>query len=123
MKLIEAITRIDKLKHNPYSREEKLQWLSTLDTMVKTQLMDTHQGCEAAHFCGYSESTPADTVLLVPAPYDELYLWWLAARIDYHNGELIHYNNSIALFNNGYRAYADHYIRNHTPLTCQKGFG
>lgn len=116
MKLIEAIARIDKLKHNTYSREEKLRWLSTLDGLVKALILDTHAGTKATVFRPYNAATPDDTVLLVPAPYDELYLWWLAAQIDYYNGELAAYNNSIALFNTGYSVFADAYTRQNPPL-------
>ena len=44
MKIIEAITRIDSLKHNTYSRDDKIAWLSELDEKVKTEIIDTHYG-------------------------------------------------------------------------------
>ena len=44
MKIIEAINRIDSLKHNTYSNNEKLAWLSRLDSMVKRLIIDTHEG-------------------------------------------------------------------------------
>lgn len=122
MKLIEAISRIDKLKHNPYSKEEKLRWLSTLDGLVKTLILDTHAGNKATPFHPYNTATPDDTLLLVPEPYDELYLWWLAAQIDYHNGEMTAYNNSIALFNTGYSVFAEAYTRKYSPLTARGAF-
>jgi hypothetical protein len=122
MKLMEAIARIDELKHNTYTREDKLRWLSNLDGMVKHQVLDTHAGGEGVSFTGYNENTPSDTVLLVPAPYDELYLWWLSAQIDFYNGEFARYNNSIALFNTGYSVYKELYHRNNTPLGSGTGF-
>ena len=115
MKLIEAIARIDELKRNTYSREDKIRWLSDLDGMVKHQVIDTHAGAEAVSFTGYNENTPADTVLLVPAPYDELYLWWLSAQIDFYNGEFARYNNAITLFNTGFSTYKDLYHRRTAP--------
>lgn len=122
MKLFEAIARIDKLKHNNYSKEEKLRWLSTLDGLVKALILDTHAGCKATPFLPYNTATPDDTLLLVPAPYDELYLWWLAAQIDYYNGEMTAYNNSIALFNTGYSVFADAYHRQNPPLPANGAF-
>ena len=123
MKLIEAITKIDHLKHNTFGKEEKIAWLSTLDGMVKRQIIDTHEGADAQpFFTGYDADTPGDTELLVPAPYDELYLWWLSAQIDYHNAELAKYNNSIALFNTGYSVYAELYNREHMPLGAKSSF-
>ena len=130
MKLMEAIARIDELKHNTYTRElipfaenmPKAAVKATLDGMVKHQVLDTHAGGEGVSFTGYNENTPSDTVLLVPAPYDELYLWWLSAQIDFYNGEFARYNNSIALFNTGYSVYKELYHRNNTPLGSGTGF-
>lgn len=121
MTLIEAITRIDSLKHNTYDKATKIRWLSTLDGLVKQQIFDTHAG-ESTEFSGYGVDTPPDTVLLVPAPYDELYLWWLAAQMDYHNGEFTRYNNSIQLFNTGYSVFAEVFTREHKPLSVRPGF-
>ena len=116
MKLIEAITKIDKLKHNTYDKEEKLAWLSELDGIVKQKIIDTHEGGSQMIFTGYDIDTPDDTQLLVPAPYDGLYLHWLESKIDYYNGEYSRYNNAMMLFNTGYGSYAEDYHRTHKPL-------
>ena len=117
MTIIEVINQIDALKPNTYSQEDKIKWLSTLDGIVKREIIDTHEGAEAVTFEGYNEETPHDTVLLVPAPYDEMYLRWLEAMIDYHNSEDSRYNNAIVLFNNAYEDYKSYYTRNHMPIS------
>lgn len=111
MKLNEAIARIDKLKSNPYDRSEKCRWLSCLDGLVWQQTRVIHRQAAGEDFKPYTEESADDTLLLVPAPYDEIYLWWLAAQIDYHNGEFTRYNNAIALFNTGFSTYVDLYHR------------
>lgn len=116
MTLIEAINRIDTVKPNTYSLDEKVRWLSTLDSMVKTEIIDTHEDGESVSFCGYGKETPHTTVLLVPAPFDEMYLFWLESKIDYWNGEHDKYNSSITMFNNMYGEYATYYNKNHMPL-------
>lgn len=121
MKITEAIARIDKIKTNPYERSEKLFWLSELDSMVKEQILDTHAGSPAVAL-PYTDDTPADQALLIPAPYDQAYLWWLGAQMDYHNGEFTRYNNAIALFQNAYQAFADSYHRRHRPVTAAPDF-
>ena len=110
-----AITEIDALKTNTYSREDKIQWLSRLDSMVKVEIIDTHESDVPVEFEGYTAATPHNTVLLVPAPHDEVYLRWLEAQIDYANGEYGKYNNSITMFNTVYSAYANYYNRTHMP--------
>lgn len=114
MKIIEAINAIDALKHNTYTQHEKLQWLSRLDWMVKREIVDVHEG-EEVTFEAYDDQTDPETELLVPAPYDEVYMRWMEAQIDYHNGEYGKYNNSITMFNEAYKAFSNYYTRTHMP--------
>lgn len=114
MKIIEAINRIDSLKHNTYTESDKLAWLSRLDAMVKKHIIDTHEGDEVT-FTGYDDMTDLQTELLIPAPYDEVYLRWMEAQIDYHNGEYEKYNNAMDMFNTAYEGYQNYYNRTHMP--------
>ena len=113
MKIIEAINQIDSLKHNTFSQDNKVTWLSRLDSMVKTHIIDTHEG--EVTFTGYDSLTDLQTELLVPAPYDEVYLRWMEAQIDYHNGEYEKYNNAIEMFNTAFDGYKNYYNRTHKP--------
>lgn len=115
MTIIEAISRIDVLKPNSYPQSEKIKWLSTLDGIIKNELIDTHEGGDTISFTGYNDNTLLTTELLVPAPYDEVYLYWLESKIDYYNGEMIKYNNSITMFNTAYSNYEKIYNRDHMP--------
>lgn len=113
MKIIDAINRIDSLKHNTYSQSDKVAWLSRLDSMVKKHIIDTHEG--ETDFVGYDDGTDLQTELLVPAPYDEVYLQWMVAQIDYYNGEYDRYNNAIEMFHTAYDSYKNYYNRTHMP--------
>ena len=115
MKIIEAINRIDSLKHNTYSNNEKLAWLSRLDSMVKRLIIDTHEDGEDITFTGYDDRTDMETEMLVQAPFDEVYLKWLEAQIDYTNGEYGKYNNAIVMFNTSWKEYQNYYNRTHMP--------
>ena len=115
MKIIEAINRIDSLKHNTYTQNEKVAWLSRLDSMVKRLIIDTHEDGDDITFTGYDDTTDPETELLVPAPFDEMYLRWLEAQIDYTNGEYDKYNNSVLMYQAAYDGYANYYNRNHMP--------
>lgn len=116
MTIIEAISRVDALKRNTYTQTDKVQWLSRVDWMVKKHIIDTHEGADDVTFTGYNDSTDINTELLVPAPYDEMYLRWMEAQIDYHNGEYGKYNNSIDMFNTAYEGYQNYYNRTHMPI-------
>lgn len=114
MKIIEAINRIDSLKHNTYSQLDKVGWLSEVDMDVKRNIIDTHEG-GSAEFAGYGEDTDLKTELLIPAPYDKAYLLWLEAWIDYYNGEYDKYNNAMNMFVEAYNSFNDYYNRTHMP--------
>jgi hypothetical protein len=121
MTIMDAIYRIDELKPNSYSQPEKIKWLSSLDGIIKKEIKDTHEKCTDETCCkdiefeGYGEYQDLSTPLLVLAPYDDIYLRWLEAQIDYANGEYGKYNNSIAMYNAAYSAYANYYNRTHMP--------
>ena len=114
MKIIEAINRIDALKQNTYSQEDKVKWLSTLDSLVKA-VIDAHEGGEDVTFTGYDDSTDLQTELLAPAPHDEMYLLWIGAQIDYNNREYGAYNNSVERFNTSWTAFKNYYTRTLMP--------
>ena len=115
MTILEAINRVDSTKPNSYTQIEKVDWLSTLDGIIKGEIIDTHEGGEAIVFDGYDANTSLETPLLVPAPYDDIYIRWLEARIDYANGEINKYNNSLTAYNDAYDLYANYYNRKHMP--------
>ena len=123
MKIIEVINRIDTIKPNTYTEREKIYWLSVLDGHIKNDIIDTHEGGENISFEGYNENTDVYTTeLLAPAPYDEMYLYWLECKIDYYNGEMVRYNNSITMFNTIYEGFAQFYNREHKPSGGKRRF-
>lgn len=116
MTIIEAINQTDVLKPNNYSQEDKIRWLSTLDGVIKKNIIDTHEGADAITFNGYDENTELDTVLLIPAPYDDIYIRWLETQIDYANADYGKYSNSMTMYNSAYEEFVRYYNRNHMPL-------
>lgn len=115
MTIAEAISHIDSLKPNNYSPEDKIAWLSTLDGVIKNEIIDTHEGSDNVDFKGYNTETSLDTVLIVPAPYDEIYVKWLEAQIDYNNGETSKYVNSMTMYNSAYSTFERFYNRTNMP--------
>lgn len=116
MTIMEAIYRADAQKPNVYSQEEKIRWLSALDGTVKTEIIDTHEGGEDIVFNGYDAMTDLNTELLIPAPYDEVYIHWIEMHIDYANAEFAKYNNSMAMYNSVFSNFEKYYNRTHMPL-------
>ena len=122
MTIIGAITRVDTVKPNTYSQIDKVKWLSELDGIIKAEIIDTHEGGEDVAFSGYTEYTDLNTKLLVPAPYDEVYIRYLEMQIDYANNEYGKYNNSMMMYNSAFAAFEKHYNRDHMPISRGRRF-
>ena len=114
--ILEAIGRVNKSKPNTYLQLDKILWLSTAEWNVKRDIIDTHEGANLVNFNGFNEETPTNTELIAPAPYDELYIRFLEAQIDYSNGEIGKYNNSMAMYNEAMQSFRNYYNRLHMPL-------
>ena len=115
MKVIAAINHIDAVKPNAYGQEVKIRWLSQLDGIIKKEIIDTHEGGDEINFSEYSSESLMKE-MLVPSPYDDIYIKCLEAQIDYANGEYGRYNNSITMYNTAYLAFAKAYNREHKSV-------
>ena len=115
MTIMEAINRIDVVKPNSFKQTEKIRWLQTLDGIIKAEIIDTHEGGENITLGEYSENTLLQD-LLVPAPYDDIYIKWLEAQIDYGMGEYNKYNNTITVYNKALADFERYYNRTHMPI-------
>ena len=119
MRVGECIAMVDALKPNKFSMADKLRWLSDIDGTIVRELIDTHENSPiSGAFEPYKEGDD-DRVLLVTAPFDVLYRWYLESQIDLGNMEIGKYNNSRNMFNQAYQTYTDHYNRTH--LAKQRG--
>lgn len=122
MTILQAINEVDNLKPNAFGIKDKIKWLSRLDARVYEEILCTHdlnEGETAVTFSGY-EPGDEDTVLLAGEPYDEMYVRWLEAQIDYNNMELEAFNNSNAVFESVYSSFRNAYNRSHMPKGCRK---
>lgn len=116
MTILEAIRRVDALQHNTFSQEEKVEWLAQVDALISEELIRTHEDPEGKTFRVYDEQTPLDQQLLVPPPFEELYLHYIQAMMDYHNAEYDRYNRSMGMYQATLSAFTNFYNRTHRPL-------
>ena len=116
MTIREAIDKLDSLVINTYTQADKIEWLSRLETEIKQEIIDTHESSKRFVFSGYDEDTSEDTELIVPAPYDDVYLKWMEAQIHYYNGENNKFNSAMMMYRAALDAFASYYHRYHMPL-------
>ncbi len=115
MRLNEAIERFDLLYPNAMPHAAKLKLLSDLDGRLYTEVLSRYEGAPGA-FEGYTPETPAETPLLIPFPFDDIYLKALCAENDAVNGDVARYNNAALLLNAAWEQYVNYVNRTRRRL-------
>lgn len=111
MKLTDAISQAVLLTGAAVDQSVMCRWLSELDgqlslTLYKTDSIINYQ------MPGENEESP---VLLVPYPWDGMYIHYLEAMCYYTTGDFGRYQNSMAMFNLGEKRFREWCIRMHYP--------
>lgn len=114
MTIEEAIRQVDTLTVNQIGREEKIRWLSDLDSTIYIDIYNTHEELNKVPEPGIAGE---DSVLLVKAPHDVLYRWYLEMHIHDANGEMARYNNAAEKFNAALVNYMDYVNRTYLPVS------
>jgi hypothetical protein len=114
MKFSEAIGTVNRRKHNTVDDEDKFDWLNSLEGIIYENIFSRAEDTTFAYI-SRSYEIDQEKELSIPEPYTELYIHYLAARIDEDNGEFNSYNNNMVLYNNLYEEFAKYYRRNHMP--------
>ena len=120
MTIAQVIDHVDRLKPNPFSTSQKIEWISQLDRTVWEEVIKTHDRPPAfasvETFDGYSEED-LDEEPLIGQPYgDDCYYYWLQAMIDKTNGEIERYNQNITMFGTVYNQFTGMYNKRYMPL-------
>lgn len=116
MTVQQAIERANEMRcGNSASDEMKIRWLSELDGMIYNDVIKRHKGNESRTMPEYtSDNTNAE--LIVEAPYDMLYVYYLMMQIDLAASEINKYNASAQLYNSALVNYKNYYRRNHLTV-------
>ena len=115
--LQQALTRIDAICPNAWDETAKLLWLNECESMIQTRILGT-----APEQCiTYDADTDRSTKLLVPAPFDRLYVYYVIAMCDYAAHETAHYADSMMLFNAALDEYAKWYQRTNGATASTPG--
>lgn len=106
MTVTDTISQADELRLNTISDEQKAAWVMGLDQQIGERIdMDS-----------YVHSWPAgDVELLLPAPYDRVYVLYLCSQIDYYNNETALYGNDKAVYDEAMSEAMAWWRRQHCP--------
>ena len=124
MTIAEIIDMVDDLKPNKFTDEQKISWLSDCDSVIFKDVISTHerQDGDPETFSGYAADVDVSTKLLVDAPHDQLYRYYLEMQIDLYNKEISNYNNTANIYNRAYADFASWYNREHMPRAVATHF-
>lgn len=107
MTVYEAIAKVKDRKPNAYSDESLNDFLNDCEAMVQRELMLTVPN----EIIQYNWAEDRDKELILPRPYDELYVTYIIMMIQYNQEEWTAYNNSQAMFTSQYQGAQGYYNR------------
>jgi len=124
---------------NSIDDELKVGWLRKVEQMIISEVITQHEHDlndtskmsmsvsgstlfiqNAGDLTEHIASFGMDTELLVPEPYDDLYLYYLDQRIAYNNNDTRRYNAAATQYNNALLTYQQYFNRSYTAITAKK---
>jgi hypothetical protein len=117
MTVKQVLDTIKELKPNQFTDTVLVGWLSDLDKQIWTEIVSGRDIDGVTEPEAYDPVDDLQTELLVPSPYSDVYVKYLALQIDYWMGEGDRYNNSMVLYNLAYTNMASYYSRTYRSKT------
>ena len=111
MTVSEAIAAVDAVKPNAFTNADKTRWVNEAEGKVALEVLLT----PLDEVPVYAWPDDADGELLAPAPFDKLYPAYLAAMIDFANGEYDRYQATAGMFNSHFADFMRWYALNVRP--------
>lgn len=108
----QIISMVDEIRPNAFSSAVKVAWLNEVEGRIQSEVL--LMGPEEVKT--YVWETDQNTQVLVHPPYDNLYGLYLAAMIDFGNGEYNKYQNDMAMFNEALGGYIRWFAANYEPV-------
>jgi hypothetical protein len=105
------------------SRKLKIKYLTEIEGLIWSEIVMKHEyDLNAIQRPQYTEDADPGTVLIVPEPYQMVYVYWLMSKIDMQNQEDDRYNVDRAHFENAYNTMSDWWTREHMPVQRHREF-
>lgn len=112
MTIDDCIAEVDRIHPNDVPLDIKIRWLSSIDQYVLEEIIRGREGSEGKKFKPYTMDD-GEKELLVPPPYDELYVHRLDGNISFEEREDERQANAMAIYNQTMQDFAKKYVREH----------
>lgn len=115
MTIQQALDRKSIIDKDSFPPELKITWLSELDAQLFIEVIQTHENPDKVTFKPYTPDDAGKT-LLVPFPYDKLYIPYLMARAAEAYGEIDDFNNHNAVYEKFLREFKGYWNKKYRPI-------
>lgn len=115
MTIQQVLDRKSIIDKDTFPDELKIAWLSELDAQLFIEVIQTHENPENIKFTPYT-ADDFGKQLLVPFPYDKLYIPYLFAKVAEAYGETEDYNNHLASYEKYLREFRGYWNKKYMPL-------
>ena len=102
----EAIARAKETRQGAIDYSQYLKWINVIEGRIQVEVM----GKGKDDLISYTEGTD-NRELLIPHPYDEVYIYYLCAMTDFYNEELETYAIDAAVFEQKFDEFKRFYIK------------
>ena len=121
MTMSEALREADRLKPNSFPAEQKRRWLERLELRCRGEIL-RHYGAPLPQWEPFGAGE-MDRTLLASDPYDEMYVHWLCAQMDFFEREYESFNASNAMFEAVWRRWRNAVNQTEKARTARKSYG
>ena len=121
MTIRQAIDQLQATKPCGYDEAFMVRWLSRCEALLDQQVLKRYDKASTG-FIEFDENTDMDTELIAQEPHDALYLYFLEAQVNYADGDIAQYNNSMTMFNSELELFRREIQRRYRPLRKKRFF-
>ena len=108
MTVSEAIARAKQMRQGAIDFAQYLKWVNVIEGRVQTEIMNI----KLQDIKEYTKDD-GDEQLLIPHPYDEVYIYYLCAMVDFFNEEIDLYMTDSQFFEEKFNDFKRAYSREH----------
>ena len=124
MTVAAMIEQFNTERPNSVEDSLKMEWLrkceaNLIDSVILLRRIEEGERT-AEEWQEYLDTYNFDTEMILPEPYDDLYIYFLDARMSLNNNDKVRTNIATRLYDNALLTWKQKYNREHLPIQHKK---
>ena len=115
MTIQKVIDKVLELKEGMLDEADIIECINEVELRATYMIINQSEDGKNYSFTPYTSDTDKTTILLIPSPWDSLYVDYTCSQADYNFAEYQRYNNEISMFNAKFKEYDNYYRMEHKP--------